>query len=190
MEWYWAGIVLLGCVVCGIALGFPVAFTFLITNIIGTSVFVIRDHSSLAGFVGEAYSKLPQIVDNAPQLITTFTLSPIPMFILMGSLFFHTGIAVRVFDALDKLLGWALLEDRLPLHEHVVMVSGRTSYEILQKSLMAEVPVVCAVSAPSSLAVALARRFGITLVGFLRGRRFNVYAGVERVLTGEKSSAP
>lgn len=86
-------------------------------------------------------------------------------------------------NALDKLVGWALLDDRLPLHEHLVMVSGRTSYEILQKSLMAEVPVVCAVSAPSSLAVALARRFGLTLVGFLRDRRFNVYAGFERLRT-------
>lgn len=84
-------------------------------------------------------------------------------------------------NALDKLLGWALLEDRLPLHDHLVMVSGRTSYEILQKSLMAEVPVVCAVSAPSSLAVALAHRFDITLVGFLRDRRCNVYAGFERL---------
>lgn len=84
-------------------------------------------------------------------------------------------------NALDKLLGWALLEDRLPLHDHLVMVSGRSSYEILQKCLMAEVPVVCGVSAPSSLAVALARRFGITLVGFLRGERCNVYAGFERL---------
>jgi FdhD protein len=86
-------------------------------------------------------------------------------------------------NALDKLLGWALLTDRLPLHGHLVLVSGRTSYEILQKALMAEVPVVCAVSAPSSLAVSLARRFDITLVGFLRDRRCNVYAGFDRVRT-------
>lgn len=84
-------------------------------------------------------------------------------------------------NALDKLLGWALMEGRLPLHDHLVMVSGRTSYEILQKCLVAEVPVVCAVSAPSSLAVSLARRYGITLVGFLRDRRCNVYAGFERI---------
>ena len=61
------------------------------------------------------------------------------------------------------------------------MVSGRSSFEILQKCLMAGVPIVCAVSAPSSLAVAVARDFGMTLVGFLRGDRFNVYAGVDRV---------
>ena len=84
-------------------------------------------------------------------------------------------------NALDKLVGWALLQRCLPLSQHIVMVSGRTSFEILQKSLMAGVPIVCAVSAPSSLAVALAREFGITLVGFLRGDRFNVYAGVDRV---------
>ncbi len=84
-------------------------------------------------------------------------------------------------NALDKLMGWALQEDLLPLTGHVVMVSGRSSYEILQKCLMAGVPIVCAVSAPSSLAVELAESFGITLVGFLRGDRFNVYTGIERI---------
>lgn len=84
-------------------------------------------------------------------------------------------------NALDKLVGWALLNDRLPFHDHLILVSGRTSYEILQKCLMAEAPVVCAVSAPSSLAVSLAHRFGITLVGFLRQERCNVYAGFERI---------
>jgi FdhD protein len=84
-------------------------------------------------------------------------------------------------NALDKLIGWALGEGLLPLSGHIVLVSGRSSYEILQKSLMAGVPMVCAVSAPSSLAVELADRFGLTLIGFLRGDRFNVYTGIERV---------
>ena len=84
-------------------------------------------------------------------------------------------------NATDKLVGWALLEGRLPLHDHLVMVSGRTSYEILQKCVASGVPIVCAVSAPSSLAVDVARRFGVTLVGFLRDNRFNVYSAPERV---------
>jgi FdhD protein len=84
-------------------------------------------------------------------------------------------------NAVDKLVGWAVMDGRLPLHDHLLMVSGRSSYEILQKALAAGIPVVCAVSAPSSLAVDLARRFGMTLVGFLRGERFNVYAGEERL---------
>ena len=95
-------------------------------------------------------------------------------------------------NALDKLLGWAFREGRLPLHGHLVLVSGRSSYEILQKCLVAGVPLVCAVSAPSSLAVELAERFGVTLIGFLRGDRFNVYSGAERIagspLEEEKSS--
>jgi FdhD protein len=85
-------------------------------------------------------------------------------------------------NATDKLLGWALLEEgRLPLSDHAVMVSGRSSFEILQKCLTAGVPIVCAISAPSSLAVDVARQFGMTLVGFLRGNRFNVYSGYERI---------
>ena len=84
-------------------------------------------------------------------------------------------------NAVDKVVGWAFLDGRLPLAEHILMVSGRTSFEILQKAVMAGVPVVCAVSAPSTLAVSVAREFGVTLIGFLRGERFNVYAGAERV---------
>jgi FdhD protein len=84
-------------------------------------------------------------------------------------------------NAVDKLTGWALLGGRLPLRDHVLLVSGRTSYEIVQKALAAGVPAVCGVSAPSSLAVRLAQEFGLTLIGFLRGERFNVYAGAERL---------
>ncbi len=85
-------------------------------------------------------------------------------------------------NAVDKLVGWALLAGKLPLDRAVLMVSGRTSFEILQKSLAAGIPIVCAVSAPSSLAVDLAQEFGITLVGFLRGERCNVYTARDRVV--------
>ena len=84
-------------------------------------------------------------------------------------------------NALDKVVGWAALERRLPLADHIVMLSGRTSFELVQKSVVAGIPVVCSVSAPSSLAIDVADAYGITLVGFLRGERFNVYAGMERI---------
>jgi FdhD protein len=84
-------------------------------------------------------------------------------------------------NAVDKLVGWSLLSGPVPLSDHVLLVSGRTSYEIVQKALVAGIPIVCGVSAPSSLAVDLATRFGMTLIGFLRGSRFNLYAGAERI---------
>lgn len=84
-------------------------------------------------------------------------------------------------NALDKLIGSAFLANELPLNESIVMVSGRSSFEILQKCIVAGVPIVCAVSAPSSLAVSVAKEFGITLIGFLRGQKFNIYSGIERV---------
>jgi FdhD protein len=84
-------------------------------------------------------------------------------------------------NALDKVIGWALLNDCLPLSEHIVLLSGRTSFEMMQKSLACGVPIVAAISAPSSLAVEFARDSGQTLVGFLRGERMNIYSGAERV---------
>ncbi|MFK0730176.1 MAG: formate dehydrogenase accessory sulfurtransferase FdhD [Gloeotrichia echinulata GP01] len=84
-------------------------------------------------------------------------------------------------NALDKLIGSAMLSEELPFNNHIVMVSGRSSFELLQKSVAAGVPIVCSVSAPSSLAVSVAQEFGITLIGFLRGERFNVYTGWERI---------
>ena len=85
-------------------------------------------------------------------------------------------------NALDKAIGAALMQNRLPLDRCILLVSGRASFEIMQKALVARIPVVAAVSAPSSLAVALARRFKMTLIGFLRDGRCNIYAGEERVL--------
>ncbi len=116
------------------------------------------------------------------------------------TLFGHTGglHAAGIFDAhgeqivlredigrhnaVDKAVGWALLENRLPLSESVLVVSGRGGFEIVQKAVVAGVPVLASVSAPSGLAVRLARELGLTLIGFLRGRRFVVYAGEQRIL--------
>ncbi len=89
-------------------------------------------------------------------------------------------------NAMDKLVGWALLNRKLPLDDRIVMVSGRSSYELVQKTVSARIPIMCSVSAPSSLAVDLAREFGVTLIGFLRDSRFNVYARDDRIeLEGE-----
>ncbi|NUR62311.1 MAG: formate dehydrogenase accessory sulfurtransferase FdhD [Catenulispora sp.] len=85
-------------------------------------------------------------------------------------------------NAVDKVLGWALRTDRLPLRGHVLAVSGRASFELVQKALAAGIPMLTAVSAPSSLAVTLAADSGLTLVGFLRGRTANVYCGAERIV--------
>ncbi len=84
-------------------------------------------------------------------------------------------------NALDKLVGSQVLAKAMPLHERILMVSGRVSFEIIQKAAVAGIPIVCAVSAPSDLAVEAADRLGVTLVGFLRGDGFNVYAHDERI---------
>lgn len=109
-----------------------------------------------------------------------------------AGLFTPDGTPVRVgedvgrHNAVDKIVGWGLQHGRLPLADHVLLVSGRIGFEIVQKALTAGVAVVAGISAPSSLAVDLAERFAMTLVGFLRAGRGNVYCGQQRLvdLTG------
>jgi FdhD protein len=93
-------------------------------------------------------------------------------------------------NAVDKIVGWALREQRLPLAGCVLLVSGRASFELVQKALIAGIPVLAAVSAPSSLAAELAEDSGMTLIGFLRGGSMNVYTGAGRLTTAPEKAVP
>jgi len=89
--------------------------------------------------------------------------------------------AVGRHNALDKVIGWALMNNRLPLHHHMVLVSGRASFELMQKSAMGGIPLVAAMGAPSTLALQMAQEFNMTLVGFLHRQRMTIYHDPGRI---------
>lgn len=131
MEWYWTFVLLLGMIVGMMTLGVPVALAFLTTNIVGWLFF--NDWDPVAIY---------QVVDNSTILITRFTLGPVPMFILMGSVFFHTGLAIRVFDGLDALLG------RLPGRLCYLTVAGGAIFSTLTGSSMANTAMLGSLMVP------------------------------------------
>jgi len=130
MEWYWALAILNGMVIFFMAMGIPVALTFITANVIGVLIFM----GDVAGWT--------QIVDNSTDLITRFTLGPVPMFIMMGALFFHTGLAIRVFNGLDVLFG------RLPGRLCYLTVAGGTMFSTLTGSSMANTAMLGSLMVP------------------------------------------
>ena len=100
----------------------------------------------------------------------------------MGGLLHDVAEHVGRHNALDKLVGRVLMMDALPLSDRLLFVSGRTSFEIVQKAFVASIPIVGAVSAPSSLAIDLADEASVTLLGFVRGDNFNIYSHPERIV--------
>ena len=117
MGWIEATFFLIGSILVLMALGFPVALAFLVANLVGAWVFI-------GDFAG-----LLQVVDNSTTVVSRFTLAPVPLFILMGSMFFYTGLALRVFDGLDRLMG------RLPGRLSYLTVAGGTMFSTLTGSL-------------------------------------------------------
>ncbi|MGA7488483.1 MAG: TRAP transporter large permease [Xanthobacteraceae bacterium] len=144
MEWYWALALLLGMIVAMLGLGFPVALAFVTTNILGWLYFTGWNPDSVL-----------QVVSNSTILISRFTLGPVPMFIMMGSLFFHTGLAVRVFDGLEVLFG------RLPGRLSYLTVAGGALFATLTGSSMANTAMLGSLMVPEMQRRGYSRRMSM-----------------------------
>jgi FdhD protein len=144
-----------------------------------------RNLSRLNGYLrlsADALCELPDHLREAQKIFGyTGSLHAAGLFDRTGELLL-TREDVGRHSAVDKVIGWALMKERLPLSDSIMLVSGRGGFEIVQKAIVAGIPILACVSAPSGLAVRLAREMGMTLVGFLRGKRFVVYSAPERLL--------
>jgi tripartite ATP-independent transporter DctM subunit len=135
-EWYSIAGFLVGMIIVLMLLGLPVAFAFLATNLIGAAVFMGD------GTISSSLEAMPLLVSNAVDSVTMFVLIPVPLFIIMGELFFHTGLAVRVFDALDRCFG------RLPGRLSYITVAGGTIFATLSGSSMANTAMMGSLMVP------------------------------------------
>lgn len=130
----------------------------------------------------EMLYQLPDLLNASQSLFTqTGGAHAVALINASGELI-HISEDVGRHNAMDKLVGAQLKKKQLPLKDHLVLFSGRLSYELLQKSLMAGISMVCAIGAPSTLAVELAEDHGVTLIGFLKNNSFNIYCGTERII--------